>query len=91
LETARGAYAALDRAIDKAKARLKTVTEPHARVLVEELALALQGALLARHAPKAVADAFVATRLGETPWRTYGAFDAEIDVRAIVARAMPAR
>ncbi len=91
LEAARGAYAALDRAIDKAKARLKTVTEPHARVLVEELALALQGALLARHAPKAVADAFVATRLGDTPWRTYGAFDAEIDVRAIVGRAMPVR
>jgi putative acyl-CoA dehydrogenase len=89
LEAARGAYAALDRAIDKAKARLKTVTEPHARVLVEELALALQGALLARTAPKAVADAFVATRLGDTPWRTYGAFDAEIDVSAIVARAMP--
>lgn len=91
LESARGAYTALDRAIDKAKARLKTVTEPHARVLVEDLALALQGALLARHAPKAVADAFVATRLGDTPWRTYGAFDAEIDVRAIVGRAMPAR
>jgi putative acyl-CoA dehydrogenase len=89
LETARGAYAALDRAIDKAKARLKTASEPHARVLVEDLALALQGALLARHAPKAVADAFVATRLGDTPWRTYGAFDAEIDVRAIVTRAMP--
>lgn len=91
LEAARGAYAALDRAIDKAKARLKTVTEPQARVLVEELALALQGALLARTAPKAVADAFVATRLGDTPWRTYGAFDAEIDVRAIVSRAMPTR
>jgi putative acyl-CoA dehydrogenase len=89
LDTARGAYPALDRAIDKAKARLKTVTEPHARVLVEELALALQGALLARHAPKAVADAFVATRLGDTPWRSYGAFDAEVDVRAIVNRSMP--
>jgi putative acyl-CoA dehydrogenase len=91
LEAARGAYAALDRAIDKAKARLKTVTEPHARALVEELALALQSALLALHAPKAVADAFVATRLGDTPWRTYGAFDAEIDVRAIVTRATPVR
>ena len=91
LDAARGAYAALNRAIDTAKARLKSVTEPHARMLVEELALALQGALLARHAPKPVADAFVATRLGDTPWRTYGAFDAEIDVRAIVARAMPER
>ena len=87
LEAARGAYAALDKAIDRAKDRLGTI-EPHARRLVEELALALQAALLTRHAPSAVADAFVATRLEDT-WRTYGAFDEEIDTAAIIARAMP--
>jgi putative acyl-CoA dehydrogenase len=90
LDKSRGAHAALDRAIDKAKARLATVVEPQARRLVEALALALQAALLARHAPNAIADAFIATRLGDSPWRTYGAFDAEIDVSAIVTRAMPA-
>jgi putative acyl-CoA dehydrogenase len=90
LDTARGAYPELDRTIDKAKASLATTTEPHARRLVESLALALQGALLARHAPSAVADAFITTRLGEEPWRTYGAFDAEIDAGAIIGRAMPA-
>ncbi len=35
-----------------------------ARRVVEDLALALQGSLLVRHAPPAVADAFCATRLG---------------------------
>lgn len=89
LDTAKGAYAELDRAIAKAKASLDATTEPQARRLVENLALALQGALLARHAPSAVADAFVATRLGDEPWRTYGAFEATIDERAIIARAMP--
>ncbi len=89
LDTARGAYSALDRAIDNAKASVATTTEPHARRLVEDLALALQGALLTRHTPNAVADAFMATRLGEEPWRTYGAFEATIDERAIIQRAMP--
>ena len=89
LETARGAYPELDQAIDKAKSSLTTTTEPQARRLVENLALALQGALLARHAPNIVADAFVATRLADEPWRTYGAFDAAVDERALVARAMP--
>jgi putative acyl-CoA dehydrogenase len=89
LDLARGAYTALDQAIDKAKDSLTTVTEPGARRLVETLALTLQASLLARHAPAAVADAFIATRLGPEPWRTYGAFEAEIDVGAILARAMP--
>lgn len=90
LDRARGAYAALDKAIDTAKQSLACVTEPGARRLVETLALALQASLLARHAPTAVADGFIATRLGDAPWRTYGAFEAEIDVGAIVKRAMPA-
>ena len=89
LDKARGAYAALDKAIDTAKQSLATVTEPGARRLVETLALALQASLLARHAPAVVADGFIATRLGDAPWRTYGAFDAEIDLGAILARAMP--
>jgi putative acyl-CoA dehydrogenase len=89
LDAARGAYGELDRAIDKAKASLATTTEPSARRLVETLALALQGALLTRHAPNTVADAFIATRLGQEPWRTYGAFEAAIDERAIITRAMP--
>jgi len=90
LDAARGAYAALDNAIDKAKDRLSKALEPQARRLVEELGLALQGALLARHAPNTIADGFIATRFAAEPWRTYGAFDADIDLRAILSRTLPA-
>jgi len=89
LDQAKGAYADLDRTIDEAKASLTATTEPRARRIVENLALALQGALLTRHAPSAVADAFIATRLGAEPWRTYGAYEATIDERALIRRAMP--
>ncbi len=91
LDRARGAYTALDKAIDAAKQSLASVTEPGARRLVETLALTLQASLLAQHAPAAVADGFIATRLGDEPWRTYGAFNAQIDVDAIIKRAMPSR
>jgi putative acyl-CoA dehydrogenase len=89
LDLARGAYAALDKTIDAAKRSLAAATEHGARRFVETLALALQASLLARHAPAFIADAFIATRLGDAPWRTYGAFEAEVDVNAIVTRAMP--
>jgi putative acyl-CoA dehydrogenase len=61
-----------------------------ARRIVEDLALALQGSLLVRHAPAAVADAFCAGRLGEDRGRVYGTLPAGIDARAIVDRALAA-
>jgi putative acyl-CoA dehydrogenase len=61
-----------------------------ARGLVEDLALALQGSLLVRHAPPAVADAFCAARLGGAGGRVYGTLPAGVDVAAIVDRALPA-
>jgi putative acyl-CoA dehydrogenase len=88
LDKARGHHTTLDRTIDEANGRLAKTTEPDARRTVETLALALQAALLVRHAPNVVADAFIATRLAE-PWRTYGAFDAEVEVGAVLSRAMP--
>jgi putative acyl-CoA dehydrogenase len=60
-----------------------------ARTLVEQLALAQAGALLLTHAPSAVSDAFLATRLQGT-WRsTYGAGTVGLDARAILDRATP--
>jgi putative acyl-CoA dehydrogenase len=60
-----------------------------ARALVERLALAQAGALLLAHAPHAVSDAFLATRI-EGGWRsTYGACDKDIDARAVLDRAAP--
>ncbi|QEC48735.1 DNA alkylation response protein [Baekduia soli] len=61
-----------------------------ARRTVEDLALALQGSLLVRHAPAPVADAFCATRLGGEGGRSYGTLPAGADASAILARAVPA-
>ena len=60
-----------------------------ARRLVEDLAVALQGSLLVRHAPPAVADAYCASRLARDGGRVYGTLPAGVDARAIVERALP--
>ena len=59
------------------------------RRLAEDLALALQGSLLVRHAPAAVADAFCVSRLAGEWGRAYGTLPAGVDARAIVDRALP--
>ncbi|MDA8523167.1 acyl-CoA dehydrogenase family protein [Acidovorax sp. NCPPB 4044] len=61
------------------------------RVLVQRLVLAAQACLLRRHAPAAVADAFIATRLGDGgAGRVVGAIDTHsLDVGAILERAFP--
>jgi putative acyl-CoA dehydrogenase len=61
-----------------------------ARRIVEDLALALQGSLLVRHAPAAVADAFCASRLAGAGGRAYGTLPAGVDAGAIIERALPA-
>jgi putative acyl-CoA dehydrogenase len=63
--------------------------EGRARRLVERLALVLQGALLVRHAPPAVADAFCASRLAGDWGQAFGTLPAGCDTAAIVARAWP--
>ncbi len=60
-----------------------------ARLLAEKMALALQGALLLQHAPAAVADAFVATRLAREGGLGFGTLPSGVDVAAILARAWP--
>ncbi len=62
--------------------------EAQARVLARDLVLALQAALLVRHAPAAVADAFCASRL-EGDNDAFGLLPRGIDMRAIVERAAP--
>jgi putative acyl-CoA dehydrogenase len=64
--------------------------ESQARALTRDLVLALQAALLRRHAPPAVADAFCASRLGGEGG-AFGTLPAGIDTRAIVERAAPVR
>jgi putative acyl-CoA dehydrogenase len=63
--------------------------EARARRVVEAMALALQGSLLVRHAPAAVADAFCASRLAGDGGLQYGTLPAAVDCAAIVARHTP--
>ena len=64
--------------------------ESEARAITRDLVLANQAALLLRHSPAAVADAFCASRLGDEPGGTFGLLPPGADLRAIVARAAPA-
>lgn len=90
---ARGADARLDAHLDRTRAMVRSVAsgaapERHARGLVSALALALQGALLVQHAPSAVADGFVAARLGEdADGFLFGDLPVGVDAAAIAARA----
>ncbi len=67
-----------------------TTLEQRARRVVENMALCLQGSLLVRHAPAAVADAFCAARLGREAGFEYGTLPAGTDFETIIARASPA-
>ena len=62
--------------------------EAQARVLTRDLVLGLQAALLIKHAPAAVADAFCASRLaGDSA--AFGLLPRGLDLRAIAERAAP--
>ncbi|MCU1356983.1 MAG: Acyl-CoA dehydrogenase [Acidimicrobiales bacterium] len=91
LDLARGADVRLDRAVADLHAELVDADqlEFRARRIVERAALALQGSLLVRHAPAAIADAFCATRLGGDGGRAFGTLPPGTDVDAILARAWP--
>jgi putative acyl-CoA dehydrogenase len=63
--------------------------EARARRVVEKMALALQGSLLVRHAPPAVADAFCASRLDGDRGLAFGTLPADTDFGAIIDRHLP--
>ena len=92
VELAAGADARLDAFVERARAEFDDTeaVETRARRIVEKLALALQGSLLVRHAPAAVADAFCASRLAGDSGLAYGTLPAGVDARAIVERHLPA-
>jgi putative acyl-CoA dehydrogenase len=94
-EVAAGADARLDAHLERVRAAASEVfasDEPQfgARLVVEDLAVALEGSLLVRTAPAAVADAFCASRLAGDGGRVYGTLPAGIDAAVIVDRALPA-
>jgi len=82
VELARGGDPRLDTHVRRVKDSLHSLGEDAqwvARRLVEDLGLALQGSLLVRHAPPAVADAFCASRLGGEAGHAYGTLPAGVD------------
>ena len=88
---ARGADRRLDKAVDDLKDALgdRADAEIRMRRITELMALTLQGALLTRFAPAAVADAFCASRFGGDRGRTYGTLPPGVAFDEIIARARP--
>ena len=90
---ATGEHAALDLEIAEAQAVVLEVSADaagaaaRARELTERLALVLQASLLVQHAPAAVSDAFVRTRIEGDGGLLYGALPPGVDTAAILARA----
>ncbi|HEX8959027.1 MAG TPA: acyl-CoA dehydrogenase family protein [Solirubrobacterales bacterium] len=94
-DAAAGADRRLDEHLARVREQAQAVFAPggdaqfEARSLVENLALSLQGSLLVRFAPPAVADAFCATRLAGGGGRVYGTLPRGTDAGAIIDRALP--
>lgn len=91
LAPARGAHPALDRMASALPLRVDAMTtEAEARRLAQDVALAVQAALLYRSAPSAVFSAFCDSRLGGDWGYSFGTLGAGVDLDAILARALPA-
>jgi putative acyl-CoA dehydrogenase len=91
VEQARGADARLDARVQDLKGQFAdpATLETRARRVVESMALCLQGSLLVRNAPPAVADAFCASRLAGEAGLEYGTLPAGVDFEGILARGRP--
>jgi putative acyl-CoA dehydrogenase len=97
LATARGASPLLDRFSAALLARCADAAdgggdgndESGARRLAQDVALAVQGSLLHRHAPEFVFDAFCRSRFGDGGVQVFGAMPTSAPFDAIIQRAMP--
>jgi putative acyl-CoA dehydrogenase len=90
LEPALGTDPRLDLFVDGTLEALNgPLEEASARRLAACVALAVQGALLVRFAPAAVADGFCASRLMGEPGRCFGTLPPGLDLAGVVARARP--
>src|SRR4051812_32806598 len=89
VSAAEGADRRLDEAVAAIKADLSDDgdIELRARRLVERMALVLQGSLVVRYSPPAVADAFCASRLGGDWGHAFGTLPPTVDTGAIIDRA----
>ncbi|MES2975284.1 MAG: isovaleryl-CoA dehydrogenase [Pseudomonadota bacterium] len=91
LTPARGAHPALDRVVAALPARVEEMaTELEARRLAQDVALAVQAALLFQTSPAPVFSAFCDSRLGGNWGQAFGTLGAATDFDTIIQRAMPA-
>jgi putative acyl-CoA dehydrogenase len=86
-----------DSRLDRHVAALETELKDHsdvatiqyrARKIAEDISLALQGSLLVRHGHPAVAEAFLATRMGGQWGGAFGTLPTGLDLAPILERAM---
>ena len=89
-----GADRRFDAALAETRDALTGLTDPQAaefgaRRIVERMAVLLQGSLLLRYAPHAIADAFCASRLAGGGGATFGTLPSGLDVKSIVVRTTP--
>ncbi len=91
LREAQGADPRLDARVRELEGQFAdpTTLETRARRVVESMALCLEGSLLVRHAPHAVADAFCASRLAGDGGLEYGTLPADTDFESIISRSLP--
>jgi putative acyl-CoA dehydrogenase len=80
----------LDAHVDALKPALADVDtiQYRARKVAEDISLALQGSLLVRHGHPAVAEAFLATRMGGAWGGAFGTMPTGLDLASILERAM---
>jgi putative acyl-CoA dehydrogenase len=91
LRRSKGADRHYDAYVDALETALTDLArhEGQARRVVERIALAMSAALLVRHAPSPVADAFIATRLAGGWSGHFGDLPLGVDTGAIARRAVP--
>lgn len=88
LSQVKGEHTALDHLAATLPDRVEQMAdEVQARRLAQDVALALQGALLTKTAPAAVASAFIESRIGGNWGYTYGTLGGGADFNAIIRRA----
>ena len=90
LSPARGAHPALDALIAALPTRIEELAgESEGRRLAQDVALAVQAALLYQSAPDAVFSAFCDSRVAGNWGHTFGTLPANTHFEPIIARAMP--
>ncbi len=90
LGTTAGHDQRLDTHVERLKPQLADLDtiQYRARIVAENICLALQGSLLVRHGHPAVAEAFLATRLGGQWGGAFGTMPTGLDLAPILERAL---